>query len=236
MFDLIGLDADDTLWHNEGAYHLARDRFREIMARYEVGDAIDERADTLEVDNIEVYGYGVMSFILSMIEAGLELTDNGLRGEDVRALMELGKAMMGAEVQLYQTTEEVVARLAEKYELMVITKGDLRHQRNKVLRSGLRDYFGYVEVLSHKRPEDYAEVLARYGVQPERFLMVGNSMRSDILPVVELGGWAIHVPSEKMWAHEVAELPEHLGERVFEAQSLGETPALIAKLEESLER
>jgi putative hydrolase of the HAD superfamily len=234
MFELIALDADDTLWHNENLYHEARERFREVMAPYELDD-VDERADHLEVANIDYYGYGVMSFILSLIEAGLDLTGDRLRGEDVRALMDLGKAMLTAEVRLYQTTEEVVSRLAENYNLMVITKGDLLHQHNKVLRSGLGDYFGYVEVLSHKRPEDYAAILKRHKIQPEQFLMVGNSMRSDILPVVELGGWAIYVPSKNTWAHEVAELPEHLGERVFEAQSLGEVPALIASLEASFE-
>lgn len=234
MFDLIALDADDTLWHNENAYLQARQRFREIMARYDVNGSVDDLADHLEVANIEYYGYGVMSFVLSLIEAGLELTDNGLRGEDVRALLDLSKAMLTAEVRLYQVTEDVVAQLSEAYTLMVITKGDLLHQRNKVLRSGLRDYFGYVEVVSHKRPQDYAEVLARHGVAPQRFLMVGNSIRSDILPVAELGGWAIHVPSEKVWAHEVAELPEQLRERVFEAKSLAEVPALVKELEASL--
>lgn len=236
MFDLIALDADDTLWHNEQLYHDARERFRQMMATYEVNGPVDERADYLEVANIEYYGYGVMSFILSLIEAGLDLTGDRLRGHDVRALMDLGKAMLTAEVQLYQTTEDVVARLAEEYTLMVITKGDLLHQRNKVVRSGLHDYFGFVEVLSHKRPQDYAEILARYEVAPEHFLMVGNSMRSDILPVVELGGWAIHVPSENTWAHEVAELPDDLKGRVFEAETLADVPALVKRLERDASR
>ncbi len=230
MFDLIGLDADDTLWQNEDLYHEARARFREIMAPYEVNGDVDALADHLEVANIDYYGYGVMSFVLSLIEAGLELTDDGLRGEDVRALMDLGKMMLTAEVLLYQVTEEVVSQLAESYNLIVITKGDLLHQRNKVLRSGLGDYFGHVEVLSHKRPEDYADVLRRHGVRPERFLMVGNSMRSDILPVVELGGWAIYVPSANTWAHEAAALPEEYRQRVFQADGLEETPALLRKL------
>lgn len=234
MFDLIALDADDTLWHNEQIYHDARALFRQIMSGYETSGDVDARADHLEVANIDYFGYGVMSFVLSLIEAGLDLTDDGLRGEDVRRLLDLAKAMLTAEVQLYQATEDVVSILSERYTLMVITKGDLLHQRNKVLRSGLHGYFGYVEVLSHKRPQDYAAVLERYEVAPERFLMVGNSMRSDILPVVELGGWAIHVPSDNMWAHEVAELPEGLEERVFEVQSLADVPALIEKLEEEL--
>lgn len=234
MFDLIAVDADDTLWHNEQVYLQARQRFRDIMDGYEVNGSVDDVADHLEVANIEYYGYGVMSFVLSLMEAGLDLTDDGLRGQDVRRLIELSKEMLTSEVRLYQTTEDVVAQLAEEYTLMVITKGDLLHQRNKVLRSGLRDYFGYVEVVSHKRPQDYAELLRRYDVAPDRFLMIGNSMRSDIMPVAELGGWAIHVPSEKVWAHEVAELPGHLRERVFEAESLADVPALIKELEASL--
>lgn len=234
MFDLIALDADDTLWHNEDAYHEARARFREIMSGYDVNGDVDALADHLEVANIDYYGYGVMSFVLSLIEAGMELTGDGLRGEDVRALMDMGKMMLTAEVLLYQATEDVVSALAEAYPLIVITKGDLLHQRNKVLRSGLGDYFGHVEVVSHKRPQDYAEVLARHGVQAERFLMVGNSMRSDILPVLELGGWAIYVPSENTWAHEagtpLSELPGDLRARVFEAATLDDVPALLEKL------
>lgn len=238
MFELIALDADDTLWQNEDLYYAARERFREIMAPYSVNGDVDALADHLEVANIDVYGYGVMSFVLSLIEAGLELTNDGLRGEDVRALMDLGKTMLTAEVLLYQTTEDVVSHLAGSYNLIVITKGDLLHQRNKVLRSGLGDYFGGIEVVSHKRPEDYAEVLRRHRVPPDRFLMIGNSMRSDILPVLELGGWAIYVPSKKIWAHEAAgapaDLPPYLRQRVSEAQSLDEVPALITALQQSI--
>jgi putative hydrolase of the HAD superfamily len=230
MFDLIALDADDTLWRNEDFYGQARDRFRRLLAKYEVNGDVDERADTLEVANIEYYGYGVMSFILSLIEAAIDLTDGAFAAQDVQKLLDLGKEMLTADVQLLEHTETVVARVADRHPLIVITKGDLLHQRNKVKESGLRDYFRHVEVVSHKTPETYAEILTRHQVAPDRFLMVGNSLRSDVLPVLELGAWAVHVPHEKTWDHEIVEPPAEAGERFLEVEHLGQLPGLLAKL------
>lgn len=233
MFDLVAFDADDTLWHNEDFYWNARRRFRDMMAKYELNGSADEHADYLEVANIEYYGYGVMSFILSLIEAAIDLTEGAVKTEDIEALMEMGKEMLTAQVQVFEGAEETVARVAETHPLMLITKGDLLHQQNKVSDSGLRSYFQHVQVVSHKTPQTYARILERLDVEPGRFLMVGNSMRSDILPVLEVGGWTVHVPSDRTWGHEVAELPAEAGERFFEVEHLEQVPDLLQELSNS---
>lgn len=230
MFDLVAFDADDTLWHNEDFYWRARERFRQMMAKYDVNGSVEEHADYMEVANIKYYGYGVMSFILSLIEAAIDLTEGAVRTEDIEVLMEMGKEMLTARVQVFEGVEETVARVADAHPLLLITKGDLLHQQNKVSDSGLRSYFKHVEVVSHKTPETYAAILKRFNVEPARFLMVGNSMRSDILPVLELGGWTVHVPSHRTWGHEVAEPPSEAGERFFEVEHLGQVPGLLQEL------
>ena len=230
MFDLVAFDADDTLWHNEDFYWHARERFRQMMAKYEVNGSVDEHADYLEVANIQYYGYGVMSFILSLIEAAIDLTEGAVKTEDIEALMNMGKEMLTADVQVFEGVEETVAKVADQHPLLLITKGDLLHQQNKVSDSGLAPYFRHVEVVSHKTPETYAAILKRFGVEPARFLMVGNSMRSDILPVLEVGGWTVHVPSDRTWGHEVAELPPEVGERFFEVEQLDQVPELLQSI------
>jgi putative hydrolase of the HAD superfamily len=230
MFDLIAFDADDTLWHNEHWYYEARDRFRELMARYDVNGSVDERADYYEVANIEYYGYGVMSFVLSLIEAAVELTDGAISGEDVGELLELGKHMLTDDVRVFAGVRETLEQLSDHYPLMLITKGDLLHQRNKVASSGLEPYFRYVEVVSHKTPRDYGRILERHQIEPSRFLMVGNSLRSDVVPVAELGGWAVHVPTESTWVHEIVDLPQNLNGRVFEVERIGQIPELVRQL------
>lgn len=230
MFELIAFDADDTLWHNEHWYYDARDKFRELMARYEVNGSVDERADYYEVANIDYYGYGVMSFVLSLIEAAIELTEGKFSGEDVSELLQLGKHMLTDDVHVFPGVRETLEQLSATYPLMVITKGDLRHQRNKVVSSGLEQYFRYVEVVSNKTPQMYGHILEQHQVDPSRFLMIGNSLRSDVVPVAELGGWAIHVPTESTWAHEIVELPQKLNGHVFEVATVREIPELIQRL------
>ncbi|HSM55101.1 MAG TPA: HAD family hydrolase [Candidatus Sulfomarinibacteraceae bacterium] len=230
MFKLIAFDADDTLWHNEDHYHEARDRFRQLMAGYNVNGSVDERADYYEVANIEYYGYGVMSFVLSLIEAAIELTEGAFRSEDVQALLDLSKEMLTTDVRVFDGVHDTLSELGQAYPLMLITKGDLLHQQNKVANSGLHDHFRYVEVVSHKTPGVYAEILERHEVPPEQFLMVGNSLRSDVLPVAELGAWAVHVPTEDTWAHEVIEMPDSVNGHVFEAPGVTHVPDLVRKL------
>jgi putative hydrolase of the HAD superfamily len=229
-FDLIGFDGDDTLWHNERIYRMGRERFRDLLARAGVQDPdeeIEERVNQTELRNLNYYGYGVSSFVLSLIEVSIELTGGRISGSDIRELLQLSKEMLTAKVDLFDGAREAVAQLAAAYPLMLITKGDLLHQRAKADESGLRSYFRYVEVVSSKTEETYATILSRHAINPSRFLMVGNSLRSDVLPVLQIGGWAVHIPAKLSWAHEDADLPVAARDRCFELENLGQLPGLL---------
>jgi len=230
MFDLIAFDGDDTLWHNERVYRMGRERFREVLARVGVRrskEDVERLVSQTELWNLKYYGYGVTSFVLSLIEASIELTDGRVSGTDILEFLQLSKEMLTAKVELFDGAAEAVATLAVAYPLMLITKGDLLHQRAKAEESGLGRYFHVIEVVSNKSRDTYTSILARCGVHPSRFLMVGNSLRSDVLPVLEIGGWAVHVPATLSWAHEDGDLPDTATTRYFELDSLRPLPALI---------
>ncbi len=232
-FDLIAFDGDDTLWHNERSYRSGRERFRDMLSAAGVvlsEEEIEERVNAIELHNIRYYGYGVSSFVLSLIEASIDLTGGRISGADLRELIALAKEMLTEEVELFPGAREAVTALAACFPLALITKGDLLHQTSKVDRSGLRPSFRAIEVVSHKTREVYRDILARHGVAAGRFLKIGNSARSDILPVLEAGGWAIHVPAELSWAHEHADVPEESRARFFEIRSLEELPALVGEI------
>lgn len=234
---LIAFDADDTLWHNERSYRDARDQFCGLLARAGVAlgpDEIDVHLNRTEMANIEHYGYGVSSFVLSLIETAIDLTGGRISGGDLRGLLELARAMHTEEVELFPGVRDLLTSLAARYPLMLITKGQLLHQTTKLDRSGLRDCFRFVEVVSHKTPEVYASILLRHGVEPGRFLMVGNSLRSDILPVLEAGAWAIHVPAELSWSHEHAQPPEAPMPRYFELEAIDRLPEAVATIEQAM--
>lgn len=229
-FEIIAFDADDTLWHNESVYLMGRERASAIVARYGQAAAFEKRLDEVEVGNLGYYGYGVMSFILSAIEAAIDVTEGEIAAGDIRELIALSKEMLTEEVQLFDGVEEALSHLSQTHPLLLITKGDLRHQQAKVRQSGLAPYFRGVEVVSDKTPATYERVLKQYGVDAGRFLMVGNSLRSDIAPVLELGGWAVHVPNELTWDHEMAVDPVDGKERLFEVGHLREIPALVERV------
>lgn len=233
MFDLIGFDGDDTLWHNERLYQMGRQKFREVMVRYGLHESeaeIDARVHDTEMRNLPHYGYGVMSFVLSLIETSIQLTDGRITGKDITTLLDLSKEMLNAEVHLFEGVGETLSRLSDAYPLMLITKGDLQHQHSKVDRSGLKRFFRHIEVVSEKSSDTYRGILSRHEVAPSRFLMVGNSMRSDVLPVLDVGGWAVHIPALISWAHEDVEPQGSLGTRFFELQSLSQLPDLLVTL------
>jgi putative hydrolase of the HAD superfamily len=237
--ELIGFDADDTLWHNERSYRDARARFCRLLSENGVtldATEIDTHVNRIEAANLQYYGYGVSSFVMSLLEAAVELTDGRIRSGDLRPVIALAKEMIAEEVELFDGSRAVVAALASRYPLVLITKGQLLHQTSKLDRSGLREHFRFVEVVSHKTPDVYASILARHGVSPARFLMVGNSLRSDILPVLEVGGWAAHIPADLSWAHEDADLPDGPLERHFDLASLGGLPDVVATIEQALEK
>lgn len=235
--DLIGFDADDTLWHNERSYRDARARYVRLLADAGVDldpSDIDTHVNRIEVANIQYYGYGVSSFVLSLLEAAMDLTDGRISGRDLRPVIALAKEMVSEDVELFDGVRGVLTALAAHYPLMLITKGQLLHQTSKLDRSGLRDCFRFVEVVSHKTPEVYASILARQGVEPGRFLMVGNSLRSDILPVLEIGGWAVHVPAHLSWSHEDADVPAHPIPRLYDIAAIDSLPAVVAMIEQAI--
>jgi putative hydrolase of the HAD superfamily len=233
VLDLIAFDGDDTLWHNERSYREGRERFRRLLATAGVvlsEEEVEARVNPTELANLEYYGYGVSSFALSLIETAIHLTDGRITGGDLREVIELAKHMLTEEIELFPAVRELLTTLAASWPLMLITKGDLLHQTSKLERSGLRDRFRFVEVVSHKTPEVYAAILSRHGVDPNRFLMVGNSLRSDVLPVVDAGGWAVHIPAALSWSHEHADVPPHAKGRYFEVAALEHLPDVIETL------
>ncbi len=220
MVEWIGFDADDTLWRNEEYYLEGRDRFLAILQKYGLGEKDVEEFDRFEVENIRYFGYGVMSFVLSMIEIGIELTEEKIHPADISELIRLAKEMLSHPVEVFNGVEEVLKELSAKYPLMLITKGDLQHQRHKFYSSGLKDYFRVIEVVSNKSPAVYQEILERHGIDPERFVMIGNSLRSDVLPLLEIGAWGLHLKNHPSWSHEDDPDNELNQERYLEAEDI----------------
>ena len=203
MFDLIAFDADDTLWHSEDQYVGTQDRFKQLLAPYHSAEWIDRKLFDTEMRNLRVFGYGIKGFTLSMIETAIELTEGRISGGEIQGIIDMGREMLNADIRLLDGVAETIAGLAQRWPLMIITKGDLFDQESKIARSGLGPHFQHVEIVSDKTEAAYAALLKRHQVAPARFLMVGNSLRSDILPVLKLGGQAVYIPYHLTWAHEV---------------------------------
>ncbi len=231
----IAFDADDTLWRHQDLFETTQARFFDLLGDYHDGDWIAARLHDAEMRNLRLYGYGVKGFMLSMVETAIELTEGRIGGAEIQRILDLGKGMLDHPLELMPSAAEVLAQLAETYELMVVTKGDLFDQETKVARSGLGAHFKAVEVVSEKDAASYAAILRRHGIGPAHFLMVGNSLKSDVLPVLQVGGRAVHVPYELQWSHDrVADVaPGTHG--YFEIASLAELPGLLADLEASPE-
>jgi putative hydrolase of the HAD superfamily len=229
-FDAIAFDADDTLWHSESLYAAAQEEYRRLLAPYAETEMIDGVLHQTEMQNLAVYGYGVKGFALSMIEAALELSQRQISGDEVQRVLDLAKQMLSTDVELITGVAEVIARLAATYPLLLITKGDLAHQEAKIEQSGLKPYFRSIEIVTDKTPQSYAALLAHHQIDPAHFLMIGNSLRSDILPVLEIGGQAVHVPYAITWAHEHAEVPPDQQGRYHELEHIGQLPSLVEQL------
>lgn len=230
MFDIIAFDADDTLWHNERLYSKAQDKLAGILAGYDVNEKVREELYAREVQNIPIYGYGIKSFALSMIELSIELTKGNLQAKDVAKIIDIAKEMLTAEVDLFEHAQSTVGELSKSFDLMVITKGDLLDQELKLKRSGIAEYFRCVEIVSEKTHEVYSSILSKYRIEPKRFLMVGNSLKSDILPVVQAGGHAVFVPCGLTWAHEKLTDQKIDKSAYHELENLGQLPALVGRL------
>ena len=227
---VIGFDADDTLWHNETIFEKTHERYRALLAHYHDAATVDRTLFATEMRNLELYGYGVKGFTLSAIETAIQLTAGKIRAEEIRELIELGRSMLAHPVELLEGTEEALGALAGRHRLVLITKGDLRDQERKLAKSGLAAHFRHIEILSEKSPDSYTAIFRRHGIVPQDFLMVGNSLKSDILPVLALGGAGAYVPYHITWAAErVADLPVAEG-RFFQLKTLRELPAVLATL------
>lgn len=204
--DIVGVDADDTLWHNETYFAEAQATFVQILAPWTPeGEDVLALHDATERRNLELFGYGIKGFTLSMVETAIEVSRGEVSTSAIAELIRIGKEMLAHPVELLDGVEEAIDALAETHQLVLITKGDLIHQETKIARSGLADRFERIEIVSEKDPATYRAVVDRMGVAPERFLMVGNSVRSDVLPVLEIGGHAVHVPYAITWSHEVVD-------------------------------
>ncbi|GAB4510349.1 MAG: HAD family hydrolase [Allomuricauda sp.] len=199
----IGFDADDTLWVNETYFRDTEEKFAELLEGYETKNKIDQELFKMEMANLDSYGYGIKGFMLSMIESALDLSNNKVPQETIAQILELGKKMISHPVELLDGVEEVLAKLSGKYRLIVLTKGDLLDQERKLERSGLSQYFHHVEVLSDKKESNYRNLLDHLNIDVKEFLMIGNSLKSDVLPILNIGAQAVHVPFHTTWAHEM---------------------------------
>jgi putative hydrolase of the HAD superfamily len=230
MLDVIAFDADDTLWHNEIFYVATQDRFQQLLSPYlQDGRAKQELYET-EMRNLRFYGYGIKGFALSMIETAIKLTDGRIQAAEIQEIVNLARGMLEAPVELFDHVTEVTDALSAEHTLMLITKGDLLDQQRKIERSGLASAFGCLEIVSDKSEDTYRALFTKYRLEPSRFLMVGNSLRSDILPVVALGGHAVHIPYHTTWAHEMplAASSDLNGYGVLE--HLGQLPAYVQQI------
>ena len=227
---VVGFDGDDTLWHSETRFHVTQAEFRELLARHAPGADIDTRLAEMEMKNLAIYGYGVKSFTLSMLETAIELTKSSIPATDLEVILGWGKRMLTQPTELLSGVEDTLRALAERHDLLLITKGDLFDQESKLARSGLGELFLGVEILSEKNADTYRRVFQRRGINAADFVMVGNSLRSDVVPVVSLGGRAVHIPYEVTWQHEHVpedEMPKNGWRRI---PSIAELPALLDEI------
>lgn len=199
---VIGFDADDTLWVNETYFRDAELEFAKLLAKYETANKIDQELFKMEMKNLPLYGYGVKGFALSMVEMALELSNNEVSNSTINAILNIGKDMLNKPVELLDGVEKTLKILSKDYRLILVTKGDLLDQERKLEKSGLTDYFHHIEVLSDKQEANYSKLLNHLDIKASEFLMIGNSLKSDILPLVNLKAKAIHIPFHTTWLHE----------------------------------
>ena len=228
MLDLVAFDADDTLWRSEHLFQDAQARFRDLLADHAEPEGLAARTLAAERRNLARYGFGVKAFTLSLVETALEVTENRVPGSVIAEVLEMGRAMLAAPVELLPGAEETLRALHGHVPLAIVTKGDLLDQERKVAASGLGDLVDAVEIVSNKTPETYARLFERLGAAPARAMMVGNSMRSDVRPPVEIGAWGVHVPSEIEWAVERAPDPD--GDRFVRIARIGDLPHLVGAI------
>lgn len=225
---VVGFDADDTLWENETFFREAEGKFANLLKGFMPKEDIMHHLYDVEVGNLPIYGYGIKAFVLSMMETGARVSQNQITSDQVNAILSIGKDMLKKPVEVLPGVEDLLKELFGRYRLIVATKGDLLDQERKLAKSGLINYFHHVEVMSDKHPHAYLKLIRHLDIQPNEFLMIGNSMKSDVLPVEEIGGYGIHVPFHTTWLHEVIQHTVE-SERVLEVNNLQEVKKLFSK-------
>ncbi len=232
-FDFIAFDADDTLWHSERLYAEAQKQFTQMLSNYHDAEWINDRLYQTEIRNIHHFGYGIKAFALSLIETAIELTEGRISSKEIQKIVEWAKIMLNSEVELLPHVSQIIPQLSRQYPMMIITKGDLLDQETKIKKSGLGKYFQHIEIVSQKTFESYEKLFKKYSVEPRRFMMIGNSLPSDILPVLKLGGSAVHIPYEITWLHETAQEPPRDHSGYYELEDLGQLPPLLDRITEN---
>jgi len=225
----VGFDADDTLWHHEQYFRMTQDRFASLLAAYAETDHLHERLLAAEQRNLAHYGFGVKGFVLSMIETALEVTASQVPASVIKQLLDAGRDMLAHPINLLPDARDTIATLADHYRLVLVTKGDLIDQERKLAQSGLGEWFDAIEIVSDKTAATYADIFARHGDGAERAMMVGNSLKSDVIPALGAGSWGVHVPSALTWVLDHAEPPTGHA-RFHTIPDLGGLPQVIASL------
>lgn len=226
---IIAFDADDTLWVNETIFTDTQELCKSILAPYIKPELMEDKLYEIERRNLRHFGYGIKGFMLSMIETAIEISEGSISAKEIQKIIELGKEMIAHPVHLLDRVEDTIRILSEQYELMIITKGDLFDQESKVARSGLADFFTKIEIISEKDKSSYRRVLQRHQIKPQEFIMVGNSLKSDVLPICELGGRAVHIPFHTTWALE--QIDDHKVQHIqyTELSSISQLPSFLEK-------
>jgi len=227
---LVGFDADDTLWRSEDYYRDAQAEFERIVGTYVDLEDAHDRLYAVEKRNIALFGYGAKGMTLSMIEAAVEITESRISAQDVHRIVALGKSLLQHPVELLPGIRDAVEEIAREHPVVLITKGDLFHQEAKVRESGLSDLFRRIEIVSEKDTATYSRLLVEFALAPNQFAMIGNSLRSDIVPVLELGGCGVYMPYRVTWAHETETAPPSALERLRSVNEPGELAAAVRSL------
>ena len=226
----IAFDADDTLWHNEPIFNLTQSKVAELLSEWATEQDLGPLVNDIERRNLALFGYGAKGFTLSLIETALEVSKGRVSAEVIGTILDAGKAMMEHPIDLLPGVRETLKEMSKEHPLMLITKGDLFDQESKIARSGLADYFSTIEIVSEKDPKAYRDLLDRYDIAAERFVMIGNSVKSDILPVVSIGGNAIHIPYDNTWELDHVEHRGAESEGFFEVAEISEVPDALQRI------
>ena len=227
---MVGFDADDTLWKSEDYYRAAEAEFRRIVGAHVDLDDVGDRLYAVEKRNLALFGYGVKGMTLSMVEAAIDITEGRIPAADIHRIVSMAKDLLRHPVELLPGVAEAVENIASRHDIVLITKGDLFHQEAKVRESGLSRWFHRIEIVSEKDVPTYARLLEEFGVAPAEFVMIGNSLRSDIAPLLELGAWGVHIPYHVTWAHEAEADVDAAHPRLRVVQAAGDLPALVESI------